>query len=352
MASIDAHCRPGRIRPILLLLRGVAGSIAIFSSLTVTCAEEPFKGKEITLHVGSGPGGAYDTYGRLLARHFGRHIPGNPKLIVSNMPGAAGRRMINFIYNVAPNDGRAIGTGLSTLAFDPLMGEASSFVAQKLTWIGSAHRETTACIVWHSSPFHSIEDAKTRTMAVGASGPSSTDSIYPNVLSHLFGMKFKVISGYASSPEMSLAIERGELDGRCGLTWSSLQSVNANWIKDRKVRILLQFALDRNPALKDVPTVLDLARNDEDRQILTLWAAPNTMGRPYFAPPGMASERTDMLRRAFDATMMDPAYIADAEQMGLGVDAITGEDVAKLVDRVYATPKAIVEKAAIAANIK
>jgi predicted outer membrane repeat protein len=268
------------------------------------------------------------------------------------MPGAAGRRMINFIYNVAPSDGSAIATGLSTLAFDPLMGEASLFVAQRLSWLGSAAKETTTCIAWHGSSIHSIDDVRTHSMAVGSSGPSSTDSIYPNVLSNLFGMHFKIIAGYTSAPAMSMAIERGELDGRCGLTWSSLQSVNASWIKEGKVRVLLQFALESNPALRDVPTVFDLARSEEDRQILTLWAAPNIMGRPFFGPPGMAPERVDLLRRAFDATVKDPAYVADAEKIGLGVDAMTGEEVAGLIDHVYALPKTVVEKAAVAANIK
>ncbi len=336
-----------------VVLSGVVwGIVTLASVASEAAAADTFKGKEITLYVGSGAGGAYDTYARLLARHYGRHIPSNPRIIVSNMPGAAGRRMINFIYNVAPSDGSAIATGLSTLAFDPLMGETSLFVAQKLSWLGSAAKETTTCIAWHASPIRSIEDVKVRTMAVGSSGPSSTNSIYPNVLSNLFGMHFKIIAGYTSAPAMSLAIERGELDGRCGLTWSSLQSVNANWIKEGKVRVLLQFALESNPALKNVPTVFDLVRSEEDRQILTLWTAPNTMGRPFFGPPGMAPELVEMFRRAFNSTVKDPAYLADAEKLGLGVDAMTGEEVAGLIDRVYAMPKTVVEKAAIAANIK
>src|ERR1043166_6387479 len=209
-----------------------------------TVAADDFKGKDITLYVGSGPGGAYDTFGRLLGRHLSRHIPGNPNIVVVNQPGASGRRMINFIYNIAPKDGTAIGTGLSTLAFAPLTGEDSQFDAQKLAWIGSSNREVSTCIMWHQSPIRTIEDAKARPASVGSSGPSSTDSIYPNVLNYLFGTKFKVIAGYASAPEMSLAIERGELDGRCGLTWSSLQSVNAEWIREKKIRIILQFALE------------------------------------------------------------------------------------------------------------
>src|SRR5262249_44894676 len=257
--------------------RAAVAALILVASAAHAGADESFQGKQVTIHVGSGPGGAYDTFARLLARHFARHIPGNPNLVVTNVPGASGRRMINYIYNVAPNDGTAIGTGLSTLAFDPLMGEQSQFDAEKLAWIGSSNKETAACIIWHGSPIKTIEDVRKHTTTVGSSGPSSTDSIYPNVLNSLFGMQFKVVAGYASAPEMSIAIERGELDGRCGLTWSSLQSVNADWIREKRIRIILQFALEPHPDLAGVPFVLDLAKTDEERQIVTLWAAPNQM---------------------------------------------------------------------------
>jgi tripartite-type tricarboxylate transporter receptor subunit TctC len=316
----------------------------------VAAAQDFYQGREISLQVGSGPGGAYDTFGRLLARHLGRHIQGNPSIVVVNVPGASGRRMIDFVYNVAPKDGTVIGTGLSTLAFDPLMGTDARFDAQKIEWIGSSNKETAACIMWHGSPIRSIDDVRQRTTAVGSSGPSSTDSIYPNVMNALFGMKFTVINGYTSAPQMNMAIEGGELDGRCGLTLSSLRSVNAEWVKNGKIRIILQFALERHPDLKDVPFVFDLARTEEERQILTVWAAPNQMGRPYFTSPGVPRDRLLVLRRAFDATMKDPAYLADAARIGVGADAMTGEAVEALVRRVYATPKAVVEKAGIAAN--
>jgi len=328
----------------------IAAAIASAAPTGTAGAEDSFQGKQITIHVGSGPGGAYDTFARLLARHVARHIPGNPAVVVTNVPGASGRRMINYIYNVAPRDGTAIGTGLSTLAFDPLMGEASQFDAQKLAWIGSSNKETAACIIWDASPIKTIEDVKRRTTAVGSSGPSSTDSIYPNVLNALFGMQFKVVQGYASAPEMSLAIERGELDGRCGLTWSSLQSVNADWISGKKIRIILQFALEKHPDLASVPFVFDLAQSEEERQILTLWAAPNQMGRPYFTAPGTPPATLDLLRRAFDATIRDPAYVADAAKVGVGADPMSGEEVEALVKKVYATPQAIVEKAGVAAK--
>jgi tripartite-type tricarboxylate transporter receptor subunit TctC len=328
----------------------VGGIVAALSVPGSVGARDFYKGRDITLYVGSGAGGAYDTYARLIARHYSRHIPGNPSVIVVDMPGASGRKMIGYLYNVAAKDGTAIGTALSTLAFDPLMGEDSQFDAQKLTWIASANGETTTCIVWHASPIHTIEDVRSKVMTVGSSGPSSTDSIYANVLNYLFGMKFRVIAGYTSAPLMSMSIEHGELDGRCGLTWTSLQSVNRNWTTEHKVRILLQIAIEKNPVLAGVPFIFDLARTDEQRQILTLWAAPNKMGRPFFAPPGVPAARVAILRRAFDAMGKDPAFLADAARSGLGADGITGEEVEALVKQVYATPKAVVEKAALAAK--
>lgn len=324
-------------------------ALAMFT-LAGAAAQDFYQGKTISLYVGSGAGGAYDTYARLIARHYSRHIPGHPNIVVIDMPGAAGRKMIGYLYNVAPRDGTAIGTALSTLYFDPLIGEDSSFDATKLSWIGSANKETSTCIVWHSSPIRSIDDVRSREMAVGSSGPSSTDSIYPNVLNYLFGMKFKVISGYSSAPLMSMAIEHGELDGRCGLTLSSLHSVNLSWTKENKVRILLQIGIDKNPTLPDVPFIFDLAKTDEQRQILTLWAAPNKMGRPYFAPPDVPPERLTILRRAFDAMEKDPDFLADAAKTGLGAEGISGEDVEALVHQVYATPKPVVVQAAEAAK--
>jgi tripartite-type tricarboxylate transporter receptor subunit TctC len=311
-------------------------------------AEDDFSGKEITLYVGSSPGGPYDAYGRLLARHLGRHIPGHPGVVVQNMPGASGRRLMGFIYNVAPRDGTAIATARRALAFDPLMGVDSRFEVDKVNWIGSANNETNVCVVWHSSPTRTLEDVKTRDMVVGTSGPSSTDVIYPNVMNYLFGTRFKVVGGYQAAAESNVAMERGEIDGRCGITWDTLVSLNADWLRDKKIRLLVQFALDKNRDLPDVPSVLDLAKTQEERQILALWAAPNKMGRPFFAPPDMAPARVDLLRRAFDAAMQDPALLAEAVRMQLAVAGISGEQVQALIRQVYATPKDVVAKAALA----
>jgi tripartite-type tricarboxylate transporter receptor subunit TctC len=313
-------------------------------------ADDFFSGKEINLYVGSSPGGPYDAYGRLLARHLGRHIPGRPGVVVQNMPGASGRRLMGFIYNVAPRDGTAIATVQRALAFDPLMGVDSRFDVDKVNWIGSANNETNVCMAWYTSALRTIEDVKAHDMVVGTSGPSSTDAIYPNVMNFLFGTRFKVVGGYQAANESNIAMERGEIDGRCGITWDTLVSLNADWLRDKKIRLLVQFALDRNRGLPDVPSVFDLARTDEERQILALWAAPNKMGRPFFAPPDMAPDRVALMRRAFDAAMQDPELLAEAARMQLAVAPITGEQVQALIRQVYATPKDVVAKAALASR--
>ncbi len=324
----------------VLLLAAVASSPA--------SAEDEFSGKDINLYVGSAPGGPYDAYARLLARHLGRHLPGHPGVVVQNMPGASGRRLMGFIYNVAPRDGTAIATAQRALAFDPLMGADSHFDVDKVNWIGSANNETNVCMVWHTSPIRTLDDVKTREMVVGTSGPSSTDAIYPNVMNALFGTRFKVVGGYQAASESNIAMERGEIDGRCGITWDTLVSLNADWLREKKIRLLVQFALDKNPELPDVPSVFDLARTEEERQILAVWAAPNKMGRPFFAPPGMPPARVVLLRRAFDAAMQDPELLAEAARMQLAVAAITGEQVQALIRQVYATPLEVVAKAALA----
>jgi tripartite-type tricarboxylate transporter receptor subunit TctC len=327
---------------------GLAAALLAANLSSVTRADDYFAGKEITLYVGSSPGGPYDAYGRLIARHLGRHIPGHPGVIVQNMPGASGRRLMGFIYNVAPRDGTAIATAQRALAFDPLMGADSRFDVEKVTWIGSANDETNVCMVWHLSPIRTIDDVKTHDVVVGTSGPSSTDAIYPNVMNYLFGTRFKVVGGYQAAAESNIAMERGEIDGRCGITWDTLVSLNADWLRDKKIRLLVQFALERNRDLPDVPSVFDLAKTDEERQILALWAAPNKMGRPFFAPPEMAGDRVDLLRRAFDAALHDPELLVEAARLQLAVAAITGEQVQALIRQVYATPKDLVAKAALA----
>src|SRR5215510_2568990 len=317
--------------------------------LAASAAAQDFKGKDINLYVGSGAGGPYDAYARLLGRHLGKHLLGNPSVVVQNMPGASGRRLINYMINVAPKDGSAIATIQRGVPFEPLMGEGQ-FDVEKIAWIGNANNETNVCMAWHASPVRNIDDVRTRGMVVGSSGPASTDSIYPNVLNALHGTKIKVVEGYKSATETHIAMERGEVDGRCGISFDTLQSLNAEWLRDKKVRMLVQIGLDKLPELAGVPSVFDLSTSDEERQIWSLWAAPLKMGRPFFAPPGLTAERVNVLRRAFDATVSDPELRAEAAKMNLAVEPSSGEQVAALLRQIYTTPKAVVEKAAAASK--
>jgi tripartite-type tricarboxylate transporter receptor subunit TctC len=332
-----------------LSFRIICAATALVVLATAASAQDIFRGKEINVYVGSGAGGPYDAYARLLGRHLGKHLPGNPSVVVQNMPGASGRRLISFMTNVAPKDGTAIATIQRGNAFEPLMGEAT-FDVEKIAWLGNANAETNVCMAWHTSPARTIEDVRTRGMVVGSSGPASTDSIYPNVLNYLHGMKIKVVEGYKSATEVHIAMERGEVDGRCGISWDTLQALNADWLRDKKVRMLVQIGLDKVAELGDVPSVFDLSKTEEERQIWALWAAPLKMGRPFFAPPGMAADRIELMRRAFDATMADKDLRAEAAKMNLAVGPSTGEEVAALLRQVYSTPKAVVEKAALASK--
>jgi tripartite-type tricarboxylate transporter receptor subunit TctC len=324
-------------------------ALVIAITIISPASAQDLRAKDVNLYVGSGAGGPYDAYARLIGRHLGKHLPGRPAVVVQNMPGASGRRLINFMINVAPKDGSAIATIQRGVPFEPLMGEGQ-FDVEKIAWIGNANNETNVCMAWHASPVRSIDDMRTRGMVVGSSGPASTDSIYPNVLNALHGMKFKVVEGYKSATETHIAMERGKVDGRCGISFDTLQALNADWLRERKVRMLVQIGLDKLPELAGVPSVFDLSVSEEQRQIWALWAAPLKMGRPFFAPPAMSAERVNVLRRAFDATMADPELRAEAAKMNLAVEPSTGEQVAALLRQIYATPKVVVEKAAAASK--
>jgi tripartite-type tricarboxylate transporter receptor subunit TctC len=313
-------------------------------------AQDFYKGKEIALYTGSAPGGPYDAYARLLARHLGRHIPGNPGVIVQSMPGASGRRMMGYMQKVAAKDGTVMAAPQRAVPFDPLVDADSRFDARQFGWLGSMNDEVNVCIVWHTSPLQTIHDVFKREMVVGTSGPTSTDAVYPNVMNNLLGTRFKVVTGYKGASESNIAIERGEIDGRCGISWDTLVALNADWLAEKKIRLLVQFALERSAELPGVPLVFDLAKTEEQRQILTFWATPNKMGRPFAFPPGTPPERIALMRQAFKATMKDPQLIAEAAKMRLAIESIDGERVTALINQLYSLPKDIIAKAALAAH--
>jgi tripartite-type tricarboxylate transporter receptor subunit TctC len=311
-------------------------------------AQAPFyRGKQINMVIASGAGGGYDTYARALARHMSKHIPGNPTIVPRNLPGAGGLIAANTLYNNTPADGLSFAALTNGAAMDPLFGErAARFDAQKFNWIGSIGKLDNICVTWQGSPLTRIEQAKAREVAVSASGAGGNSSIMPKILNQFLGTKFKVIGGYTEGSGTTLALERGEVDGVCGLSYSTLKTMHPDWFRDRKVNIIVQIGLEKQRDLPDVPNALDLVAKPEDKQVLSLILARQEMGRPFATPPGVSADRVAILRAAFEATLKDPAFLADAEKLQMEVDPLTGAEIEALLRNAYAAPRPIVQRAA------
>ena len=297
-----------------------------------------FRGKTLRIVVGVGVGSGYDINARLLARHMASHVPGTPGIIVQNQPGVGSLAMTNALYNNGPFDGTVIGASFNGMPTAPLLAPAGArFDPVRINWLGSTNREMQVMYVWHSAPAHSLDDAKSHEIIMGAQAPGSTQFDYPVVANHLLGFKFKVVTGYESTPRIHLAMESGEVQGTIA-NWSTLKAINANWIAEKKVRMLAQWALTASPELLGVPMFADAARSEAERAALKLMLARLEYGRPFFLPPNVPPARIDALRRAFDATMRDAAYLAEAERLKIDIDPLSGEEVAALVGQVLHTP--------------
>jgi tripartite-type tricarboxylate transporter receptor subunit TctC len=305
-----------------------------------------YRGKQVDFYIGYSAGGGYDTYARLLARHLGKHIPGNPTVVPQNMPGAGSLTLANYLYNIAPKDGTAIGTFGRGLAMEPLLGGGGTrFDATRFTWLGSLNNEVSVCVSWHTSPVKTVDDLRSTELIVGGTGSGSDTDTFPVVLKNLLGLNMRLISGYPGGNDVLLAMERGEIDGRCGWSWATVMAVRPEWIEQDQVNVLVQMALEKHPALPEVPLVMDLARNDDERQAMELIFSRQVMGRPYAAPPDIPPARRDALRRALDAVVTDPEFLADAERIDLELNPVSGEEVEALVRRIYAASPAAVELA-------
>jgi tripartite-type tricarboxylate transporter receptor subunit TctC len=303
-----------------------------------------FVGRQISLFIGTTAGGGYDLYARALARHMGRHIPGRPTLIAKNMPGAGGLALANYLYNRAPNDGTEFATVQNGLPFEKLFqtlspdGKNALFDATKFGWIGSITQTVFVTVTWHAASVKTLADAMTKEVVLGASATNSDSYVLAMLSNNLLGTKFKVVHGYAGAAEVDFAVENGEVEGEAGKDWTTLTSTRPQWIKERKVNILVQMGLRSHPDLKGVPMAIELARTAEDRQIMEVVFAKFGMSRPFLAPPGTSAERLAVLRLAFDATMNDPAFRAEAEKLGMEVNPVRGVDVQTLVTRIMGTP--------------
>jgi tripartite-type tricarboxylate transporter receptor subunit TctC len=331
---------------------GVALVAALLLSAAEASAQQNFYAdKQISLLIGTTAGGGYDAYGRLVARHIGRHIPGQPAVVARNMPGAGGLASANYLYNRAPKDGTEILIVQNGLPFERLFqtlspdGKNALFDATKFGWIGSATQTVFVTVTWHASGVRTLKDAMAKETILGASTPSADSYILAMLSNNLLGTKFKVVHGYAGATEVSLAVENGEVQGEAGKDWTTLTATKPQWIRDRMINILVQMGMRAHPDLKDVPMAIELAKSPEDRQIMEVVFAKYGMARPFFTAPGVPPDRLALLRRAFDATMSDPVAIAEATKLGMEVSPVRGEEVEAMVVKMMATPDGLAARA-------
>jgi tripartite-type tricarboxylate transporter receptor subunit TctC len=334
-----------RIIPKAILAATVLGAVVIVGS-PVMAQTNFYNDRSVTMLIGSGAGGGYDLYSRVLARHMGRHIPGKPHIIPKNMPGAGSIKATNYVYNVAPRDGSVFVSVFNTLPLQPLVGRKGvRYDATKLGWVGSIGKHQNICTTWHTNPVNTFEQAKSRQVVVAATGASGNAVIYPKLFNQMLGTKFKVIAGYKSADAL-LSVTRGETDGICGMSYQTLLASAPDWILKKQVNILAQIGLKPHPDLKGVPMALDMVKGKANRDILTFLMIPQEMGRPYTAGPGLPKNRLAALRKAFDDTMKDPAFLRDAEKARMKVEPITADAMDKLVARLGAMPPATIKAAA------
>jgi tripartite-type tricarboxylate transporter receptor subunit TctC len=306
--------------------------------------EQFYKGKQIELAIGYPPAGSNDFYARMLARHLGKHIPGNPTVVPQNRPGAGSFLTLAYVYGVAPKDGSVIGIGAPTAPLDEKLGtQGVRFKTAELNWIGRIDSLINIVFTWHTSPVKTVADALKTEAKLSGTGVGSTVSIYPTVMNHVLGTKFKLIMGYKGSNDAQLAVERGEVEGH-STSWTAVKVAHPDWRPDKKINILVQFAIKKHPELTDVPTVVELARNDEERQVLSAVVNAAEIGTSFFTSPNVPKDRVDVLRRAFDLTMKDPEFLAEAERTKLTVGPFPGEELQKLVADVAAIKPDILEK--------
>jgi tripartite-type tricarboxylate transporter receptor subunit TctC len=341
MPSVLPRAAVADVLSITGLRAGLAAGL-LFALLPAAAAQTPaefYRGKVIEIDINSSVGGGYDLYTRLLARHLSQYIPGNPTIVPKNMEGAGGLRLANWLYGAAPKDGTVIGAISRATAFEPLLGNATAqYDGTKFAFVGSANDEVSVCVSWHTSGVATWDEALSKELVVGASGNTSDDTYqFPALLKNMFGAKFKIVGGYPGGNEINLAMERGEVLGRCGIPWSTVKATRRDWIDEKKVNLLLQFSLAKHADLPDVPLVIDLAKTDEQRQILRLIFGRQVMGRPFALPPGVPQDRVAVLRKAFTAAMADPDLLAEADKMKLEVKAVPGDAIDDLVRDIYKT---------------
>jgi tripartite-type tricarboxylate transporter receptor subunit TctC len=332
-------------RLIRIALLALAAGIAIHSA----SAADYYAGKSIDLLIGAPPGGGYDIYARALARHYGRHIPGQPTIVSKNMPGAGSARAAGFISTIAPKDGTAIAGIMPGAVMGPLLDEKAEalFDPTKVNYLGTANNGTRVCVSRKDSKIKTFDDALTQKVAFGGVSTNDSTRDYGFLHKRTAGAQYDVVTGYSGTAEIALAMERGEIDGACGWDWSSFKSQRPDWLRDNKVNVLLQVGLEPNAELArmGVPSVFKYVKSEDDRRVVELVISQQVFQRSYIAPPGLPTEPLATLRSAFDATMGDKQFLDDAERIRIDISPLTGTKVQELVQKLYATPRDIVAKA-------
>lgn len=336
----------------------VAGACALWTASAAGAqdsVEQFYKGRSISIVIGSSAGGGYDTYARLLARYFGNTIPGNPAIVPQNMSGAGSNRAAGYIYSVAPKDGTAIGAIFPGAALQPLLSDTPvQHDPSKFIYVGNANTDVYICFVRADAPAKTLQDALTHEVILGASGEGATTRDLPAALNSVAGTRFRIVTGYAGSREITLALERGEVQGACGIGWTGLVSFHPDWFSKGTVKVIAQLSVNGHPDLNrmGVPLAASLAKTDEDRMVLELIFSQGLFGRPFVLPPGVPAERVAALRKGFMDALRDKSLLAEAEKMKLDLDPTSGEEMQALATRLYATPPRVIERAKLAVAAK
>jgi len=335
VVSMRQHCHSSAI---------VALTCALFlmvASPPAGAQDDFYSGKVMQMLIGFSVGGGYDIYARTLARYLGRHIPGHPQIVPQNMPGAGSLKLVNYLYNVAPKDGTVIGGFAPGILSEPLLGhaEGAQFDATKFGWLGSMSQEVSVCAFMASAGIASVKDMQSKTAVIGASGGGAESDVFATVLRNMFRMPIRIVTGYPGGTEITLAMQRHEVDGRCGWSWTSLLSRNKAMLTSKEIDLTLQIALakDDDPSLAEVPLIMDLTSDPAERAALKLIVSRQSIARPFATPPGVPAARLAMLHDAFDATMKDPDFLAEARKLDLEVRPVTGAAVETLINEIYAS---------------
>jgi tripartite-type tricarboxylate transporter receptor subunit TctC len=323
--------------------------LAVFAFAATAAGAQPadnfFAGKTISIYCGYNPGGSYDLYARMIARYIGKHIPGNPSVTVQNMPGAGSLKAANFLYNAAPKDGTALGVIVETHPLEQaLKNTAVHYDAAKYTYIGRVASSNNVFLVWHTAPVQTLDDVRKREVTIAGTGPGSIAELIPLLTNALAGTKWKVITGYPASNEAMVAMERGEV-AASSTSWTAIKVGKKDWLRDKKIRIILQTAPERASDLKDAPSITELGSTPEDKQVFDLYASGSAIGRALMGPPDIPPERVKMLRDAFQATMKDPEFVAEAQKLEVDVEPLTGEALSDLVKKTLSLPDAVRQRA-------